>query len=482
MGFAIPEAALNVTLQEDKATRAQNLNLSPEVREPARLAHGRREQPLRKQIENLQRVLRTGFTPLNWNSQRIPSFIETCDKALNEFAGVVSQIQKSSTMITEVVTQIEGMVLVQEHDLPRTSDPAGGAATPAGKAGGAPPTPTPGAAAAPARDPTSRVRPMDVSELYDLLETKRMARLQSLVQKYRSIESLLKKVEEVVAATNGGMSPQLQGYYHFWEKRIFNAITVMIVNSLATFLAMVQAPECTPFCHVKVTLNGKDLVVTPSDTDLFRLLTKLVKNLVESAKLFVRWMRGTCLECEPVKVHEDEDDFVFSFYQDMSQNQHVVKLMFTLNQNIHKVFNFMAKYLESWMSYDKKYKLWNPKRKQALEKLLDEPGLLLRRGPRGTSRSPTRPSRSRPRRSLPAHRLLGRRGRHQPAGRGVDARLRVDPAPDLEGAPRREFARMAQFEKDIAQDRTTSSSSSLCSTRSRRSRRSRWTPSSRTST
>ena len=37
----------------------------------------------------------------------------------------------------------------------------------------------------------------------------------------------------------------------------------------------------------------------------------------------------------------------------------------------------MSKYLESWMSYDKKYKLWNPKRKQALEKLLDKsPGFV----------------------------------------------------------------------------------------------------------
>ena len=43
-----------------------------------------------------------------------------------------------------------------------------------------------------------------------------MARLQSLVQKYRSIESLLKKVEEVVAATNGGMS-------RIWSATIFAA-------------------------------------------------------------------------------------------------------------------------------------------------------------------------------------------------------------------------------------------------------------------
>lgn len=36
--------------------------------------------------------------------------------------------------------------------------------------------------------------PMDVAEFYDSLETKRMARLDGLVQQYNSIESLLIKV------------------------------------------------------------------------------------------------------------------------------------------------------------------------------------------------------------------------------------------------------------------------------------------------
>lgn len=36
--------------------------------------------------------------------------------------------------------------------------------------------------------------PMDVAEFYDSLETKRMARLDALVQQYNSIESLLIKV------------------------------------------------------------------------------------------------------------------------------------------------------------------------------------------------------------------------------------------------------------------------------------------------
>lgn len=41
--------------------------------------------------------------------------------------------------------------------------------------------------------------PMDVAEFYDSLETKRMARLDGLVQQYNSIESLLIKVRVLFA-------------------------------------------------------------------------------------------------------------------------------------------------------------------------------------------------------------------------------------------------------------------------------------------
>ncbi|KAH8045935.1 dynein light chain binding protein [Aureococcus anophagefferens] len=118
MGFAIPDAALNVTLQEDKYhSYRQNLQLKLRKYDALLASLSPVESELLvRQLAVLQRVLRTGFTPLNWNSQRIPFFIEACDKALNEFAGAVSQIQKSSTMIDDR-RAIEGTVLAQAIDL-----------------------------------------------------------------------------------------------------------------------------------------------------------------------------------------------------------------------------------------------------------------------------------------------------------------------------------------------------------------------------
>ena len=63
---------------------------------------------------------------------------------------------------------------------------------------------------------------------------------------------------------------------------------------------------------------------------------------------------------------------MFSFYQDMSQNPHVIKLMLTMNQAIHRVFSLVNKYLDGWRRYDTVYNLWNTKRKAALDKLADK--------------------------------------------------------------------------------------------------------------
>ncbi|KAH8092700.1 dynein light chain binding protein [Aureococcus anophagefferens] len=219
MGFAIPDAALNVTLQEDKY-HSYRQNLQLKLRKYAALLAslspmvGAARAPARRAPAGPTH----GLTPLNWNSQRIPFFIEACDKALNEFAGVV---------------------------------------------------------------------------------------------------------EEVVATSNNGNSPLLAGYYKLWEKRIFNAITMMITKSLAAFQEMLRHEDCRA----------------------------AVKNIVESAKVFVRWKRGTCLECEPQVVHEDEEPFVFSFFQDVSSNQHIVALQRSLTANIQNLTMSSGKisnYLESW--------------------------------------------------------------------------------------------------------------------------------------
>ncbi|GMF23629.1 unnamed protein product [Phytophthora lilii] len=356
LGFEIPEEALNVTLQEDKYHQyVQELTLMLQ-RYDSLLAELTPVEThlLRLQLKTLEDVLRVGFSPLNWNSQRVLSFIENCNKSLNQFANLVSQIHKSSKMVEEIVMDIENTLLIKIEDFEE------GVVT-------------------------------EVGEFYELVERNRMQRIEELVQSYRSIGPLLIKVEEIVAGVNTGTSPKMSTYYMYWERRIFNAITKMIIASMTTFQALlnvhtkdissaisVMGPgeggklKRPPLCKVKATMNGKDIIVTPSLSDMYKYLSKSVKHIVESAKAFIRWMHGTCRETAPLVVNEDEEPITFTFYSDISQNPYVIKMTLSLNQEIHKVFNIVNRYLDSWRRYDTVYNLWNTKRRSALEKLADK--------------------------------------------------------------------------------------------------------------
>lgn len=340
LGFHIPENALNVTLQESKyqgIIRSLSNKLHEYDRSIASLKPIEK-QLLKTHIDNLNTTIKIGFYPLNWTSQRIPQYIEDLEVALSRFSNTVSQLQKNATMIEDIIEKIANTLLVQGNDF-RSGD-------------------------------NGEIQAVDISEFYEKMETRRAARLDALVHEYKSIgESFLLKVEEIVATTTTGDSPVLAAYYHYWEKNIYNGIVKMILRSMSLFQGMLQCKEHPPLFRAQVTLNGKELVVTPSLTDIDKLVTKCVRNLADSARYFVRWKHGTCIRCEPVTINDDDEPFIFSFFQDIDKNPQIVKLTLSIGGQTNKVFSITNKYLDGWRRYDKVTGLWNPKRKQQIEKL-----------------------------------------------------------------------------------------------------------------
>ena len=340
LGFHIPENALNVTLQESKyqgIIRSLSNKLHEYDRSIASLKPIEK-QLLKTHIDNLNTTIKIGFYPLNWTSQRIPQYIEDLEVALSRFSNTVSQLQKNATMIEDIIDKIANTLLVQGNDF-RSGD-------------------------------LGEIQAVDISEFYEKMETRRTARLDALVHEYKSIgESFLLKVEEIVATTTTGDSPVLAAYYHYWEKNIYNGIAKMILRSMSLFQGMLQCKEHPPLFRAQVTLNGKELVVTPSLTDIDKSVTKCVRNLADSARFFVRWKHGTCIRCEPVTINDDDEPFIFSFFQDIDKNPQIVKLTLSIGGQTNKVFSITNKYLDGWRRYDKVTGLWNPKRKQQIEKL-----------------------------------------------------------------------------------------------------------------
>ncbi len=345
MGFPVPEAALNIALQEVKFSRfSQELVhvIQRYLDSQARMDPIETEL-MRKQIDDLHGVLKPGFDRLNWNSLHIATFIEQCNGAINVFNNQLSQVQKQAAMISEIVDSIAHARLVRVEDF-RT----------AGKG------------------------PMHVVEFYERLEKHRVSRLEQLVAKYNSIGPLLLKVEGIVAQTDTSCSPALGGYYVYWERRIFNAVTEMIIDSMTStqeLLCMVLGKEKrsdVPLCVLRANLNGADIALSPALTDMYRYLSKTVKHLVESTKTFTRWKHGSCIISGPQPMGEPGGQtFTYTFYQDISKNQHIIKLMLSLNHAIQKAFGVVNKYIAGWRRYNKVYGLWDTKRETRVSQLED---------------------------------------------------------------------------------------------------------------
>ena len=81
MGFKVPEIALNVALQEEKYH-----NFVESINSMLRSYHGVvdsldniEKKLLQQHLSELKRVMKPGFTRLNWNSLGIPEFIARCN-------------------------------------------------------------------------------------------------------------------------------------------------------------------------------------------------------------------------------------------------------------------------------------------------------------------------------------------------------------------------------------------------------------------
>ncbi len=311
---------------------------------------------LKGHIDTLDNVVKAGFYPLNWSSQRIGAYIEDLSQALLVFTSLVSQVHKNASIIQDIVNRIKETQLICETDHLNLDD---------------------------------QYQPVELNQFFEVMETNRTKRLVSLEQDYNSIGDVyLLKIEETIFHTATGSHASLAIYYQYWERLLYNAITEMILRSMAAQMGFLQAKETGPLIKVSVSMNGKDLVVSPSLTEIDKMLTKGVRNMAESARSFVRWMHRTCrnyflsslyityivdtivgIRTEKQIVNEEEEPYVFSFYQDISQNNQVVQLALSITSQTNRVSSITNKYLDGWRRYDKVTGLWNPKRKQQIEKL-----------------------------------------------------------------------------------------------------------------
>lgn len=192
-------------------------------------------QLLQPIVKALEASLDPGFHFLNWNSLGIADFTQQCRKAINEFNTRVGQVLKNKRDIEALVASIASAELLPDVDDCTT---------------------------VPTLQVTCHVFFISImtcllckldncpmQEFYDSVEKHRLALVENLVKKYRTIPQLLGKMEEVVAGTNSGKSQQMVLYYQYWERCVFNALNEMVLHAMAKLLNLMQERSSKTMNH-----------------------------------------------------------------------------------------------------------------------------------------------------------------------------------------------------------------------------------------
>lgn len=66
---------------------------------------------------------------------------------------------------------------------------------------------------------------------------------------------------------------------------------------------------------------------------------------------FVRWMRGTCIECPPQRVGVDMELMTFSFYTDVWQHPQINESAMAVSQTVQRLLFSVDQYLNHWKRY-----------------------------------------------------------------------------------------------------------------------------------
>ena len=349
LGYDVPGIALRVTLLDEKYHDfVENLkSMLAKYHETLAVVEPPERAILGDHIAQLEAAIEPGWKTLNWNSLGIKEYINKALGAIGEFHAMSKEIHKNSSHIAQVVHQISTTWLVDPQKLSASS--------------------TEGL--------------LDLNDLAESLEVYRNKQVQKLTKQYARISPLLRKIEGIVTNTNTGKAEALRSYYYHWEKKIYKALNRMVMISLSLFLSFLNINPSkkhqkshrkpAPLFKVTASLVAGEIGVSPEMKEILHTLTaKIMNNIIEATKHFVRWMDGTCIECTQGEIHpkpaDDTEYQPFTFYNDISKGGQVIAFKTKVNQGIQKTFFYVHKHLSSWRKYKD---LWHVPKEKFIERL-----------------------------------------------------------------------------------------------------------------
>ncbi|XP_070926944.1 dynein axonemal heavy chain 10 isoform X5 [Macaca nemestrina] len=248
LGFTVPELARNVALQEDKFLRYTDgiQRMLDHYHTLIGTLNEAESVLLNDHSQELLRVFRSGYKRLNWNSLGIGDYITGCKQAIGKFESLVHQIHKNADDISSRLTLIEAINLFKypaaksEEELP------------------------------------------GVKEFFEHIERERARDVDHMVRWYLAIGPLLTKVEGLVVHTNTGKAPRLASYYEYWEKKIYEVLTKLILKNLQSFNSLILGN--VPLFQTETILTAPEIILHPNTNEIDKMCFHCIRNCVEITK------------------------------------------------------------------------------------------------------------------------------------------------------------------------------------------------------
>ena len=274
---------------------------------------------LDKQINKLNRWMDKGSENHNWFSLSIAEYIRDCQKAIDEFKETKSRVLQHAQNIEKKVINIETAIIVREIDF-------------------------------------ERKQPMDLSEFSEYFDGFLNKALVELVKDYQNIGDMyLRSIEECTVKTNMQGAKEMQPYYYYWERRIFNAITKMIIRALSANKVLWMRTEKPSLIKMTASYAHPEVTYHPTTDELRGQLEKFTRNILESTKQFGRWWDGWCRIFAEINNEETSEKYIpYTFYDDVMLNPVITHLHYEICQMRSKVIEKFNLYSTGIIKKDNK--------------------------------------------------------------------------------------------------------------------------------
>ena len=347
IGRAIPQTIINIALQEKDYMRyVDKLNQLLRGYESA-ISDLRpvERRLLNDAIQKLDKHMDKGEQNHNWFSLSIDEYIKECNTAIDKFKETKMTVMSHSKNIDKQVIKIENAQIIRQINF-------------------------------------ELAQPMDISEFAEFFESHRQAIISDLVKDYQLIgDQYLKSIEESTKKdstsekSNIGENRQaMKPYYAYWERRIFNAITKMIVRALAANKTLWNRNEKPFLIRMTSSYNFPEILFHPTENELKTILEKFNRNILDSAKQFGRWWDGFAKIFEE-KINEEtgEKSIPFTFFDDIKTNKMIVQLSYEIVTQMNQIMDKFGLIVGHWTNKKGSiYKLFDKTEMSKMQKQIEK--------------------------------------------------------------------------------------------------------------